>query len=59
MCRRHEDEVKKERERNLDKKCENLGDSSEKVMKSAKEDRKDDKRERLRNKVGTTASQVI
>lgn len=41
------------------KKCENLGDSSEKVMKSAKDDRKDDKRERLRNKVRTTASQTI
>lgn len=60
MCRRHEDEVKKERERNVDKKkCENLGDSSEKVVKSAKEDRKDEKRERLRNKVATTASQTI
>lgn len=60
MCRRQEDEVKKERERNVDKKrCENLGDSSEKVIKPAKEDRKDEKRERMRNKVRTTASQTI
>ncbi|CAG08354.1 unnamed protein product [Tetraodon nigroviridis] len=51
LCRRIEDESKKERERNMDKKrCENLGEFSEKGMKSAKEDRKDEKRERLRNK---------
>lgn len=59
-CRKQEDEVRKERERNVDKKkCENLGDTSEKVMKSAKEERKDEKRERLRNKVRTTAFQLI
>lgn len=59
-CRKQEDEVRKERERNVDKKkCENLGDPSEKVMKSAKEERKDEKRERLRNKVRTTAFQTI
>eukprot|EP00066_Takifugu_rubripes_P006114 XP_003970655.1 PREDICTED: regulator of nonsense transcripts 3B [Takifugu rubripes] len=50
-CRKQEDDVRKERERNVDKKkCENLGDSSEKAMKSAKEERKDEKRDRLRNK---------
>lgn len=59
-CRKQEDEVRKERERNVDKKkCENLGDPSEKAMKSAKEERKDEKRERLRNKVRTTAFQTI
>ncbi|TWW55237.1 Regulator of nonsense transcripts 3B [Takifugu flavidus] len=50
-CRKQEDDVRKERERNVDKKkCENLGDFSEKAMKSAKEERKDEKRDRLRNK---------
>lgn len=58
--RKQEDEVKKERERNMDKKkSENLGDSSEKAVKTAKDDRKDEKRERLRNKVRTIASQTI
>lgn len=52
--------MKKERERIVDKKkCDNLVDFSEKVMKSAKEDRKDEKRERLRNKVRATAFQTI
>lgn len=58
--RKQEDEVRKERERNVDKKkCENLGDPPEKTMKSAKEERKDEKRERLRNKVRTTTFQAI
>lgn len=56
MSKKQEEEVKREK-----KKCENVGELSERVVKPAKDDKKEDsgKRERLRNKVTVAALHQI